>query len=115
MHEKLPAAGTARRTGTHSCDPVPLGIFLETVVHRQPSCCRFIRAMHGALATLTQLLASANLSDVTEAISLLICCDKFCIAGSERALRRMLPLVFAREQGTGPPMHHDFCCVPFGW
>lgn len=79
------------------------------------SCCRFIRAMQGALGTLTQLLASANLSDVTEAISLLICCDKFCIAGSEQALRRMLPLVFAREQGADPPMHLDCCCVLLGW
>jgi hypothetical protein len=55
--------------------------------------------MQGALATLTQLLASANLSDVTEAISLLICYDKFGIAGSKTTLRQMLPLIFAREQG----------------
>jgi len=61
--------------------------------------------MQGALGTLTQLLASANLSDVTEAISLLICYDKFGIAGSKTTLRQMLPLIFAREQGE-PARHH---------
>lgn len=61
--------------------------------------CRFIRAMQGAMGTLTQLLASSNLSDITEAISLLVCFDKFGIAGSKSALRKMLPLIFTREQG----------------
>jgi hypothetical protein len=68
--------------------------------------------MQGALGTLTQLLASANLSDVTEAISLLICCDKFGIAGSKATLRQMLPLIFAREQGR-PPMEPLTICELF--
>ena len=63
-------------------------------------CGSFIRAMQGALGVLTQLLASPNLSDVTEAISLLVCFDKFGIAGSKDTLRRMLPLIFTREQGS---------------
>lgn len=65
--------------------------------------CRFIRALSGALGTLTQLLASATLSDVTETIQLLICYDKFCIHGAGAVLRQMLPLVFSKEQGEGHP------------
>ena len=51
-----------------------------------------------------QLLASATLSDVTEAIALLTICRKFRITGADAALRRMLPLVFSREQGASPPL-----------
>ena len=68
--------------------------------------------MQGGLATVTQLLASSNLSDVTEAISLLICYDKFCIKGSKETLRQMLPLIFTREQGVSSLLSHHTLWLP---
>ena len=47
-----------------------------------------------------QLLASATLSDVTEALSLLACAVRFGVDGADAALRRALPLVFSREPGV---------------
>ena len=59
----------------------------------------FARALTAALPTVVQLLGSATLSDVTEALSLLVCARKFELDGAEAALRRVLPLAFSREQG----------------
>ena len=68
----------------------------------------FVRALARALPVLTQLLASATVSDVHDAITLLITFSKFGIAGAQDALRKMLPLVFSFDQGdrlTGIAMH----------
>ena len=62
----------------------------------------FVRSLAGALPVLTQLLASATVSDVHDAIALLITYSKFGIAGAQDALRKMLPLVFSFDQGD----HH---------
>ena len=78
-----------------------LGASLEAAV-------AFVRALAGALPVLTQLLASATVSDVHDAIALLITYSKFGIAGAQDALRKMLPLVFSFDQGdrlTGIAMH----------
>lgn len=60
----------------------------------------------GALPVLTQLLASSTATDVQEAIQLLTFCVKFDIAGSDAAARKMLPLIFGREQSAPPPRLH---------
>ena len=59
----------------------------------------FVRSLAGALPVLTQLLASATVSDVHDAIALLITYSKFGITGAQAALRKMLPLVFSFDQG----------------
>lgn len=79
--------------GSSKCDWLSLQLTDEFA-------CRFIRALSGSMSTLTQLLASPTLSDVTETVTLLVCCDKFGVTGSEAALRQMLPLIFSREQGA---------------
>ena len=43
---------------------------------------------------------SAAQSDVAEAIALLLAAARFGVAGAPAALRRMLPLVFSREQAV---------------
>ena len=68
----------------------------------------FAKAMSHALGTLGSLLGSATLSDVQEALALVITCRQFQVTGHEVLLRQMLPLVFAREQGT----RHLNCCDP---
>lgn len=45
---------------------------------------------------------SAAQSDVSEAITLLLAAARFEVAGAPAALRRMLPLVFSREQSACP-------------
>ncbi len=45
---------------------------------------------------------SAVQSDVSEAITLLLAAARFGVAGAPAALRRMLPLVFSREQSARP-------------
>ena len=60
----------------------------------------FARTLTAALPTAVQLLGSATLSDVSEALALLVCARKFELDGAEAALRRVLLLVFSREQGV---------------
>ncbi len=60
----------------------------------------FVRSLAGALPVLTQLLASATVSDVHDAIGLLITYSKFGITGAQDTLRKMLPLVFSFDQGS---------------
>lgn len=51
------------------------------------------------MPSLVQLLASSTVSDVQESIAMLLTCKQFEIAGAQEAIRRMLPLVFSRDQG----------------
>ncbi|KAG7674430.1 hypothetical protein Ndes2437B_g00695 [Nannochloris sp. 'desiccata'] len=60
----------------------------------------FARSLSGCMATLVQLLASSSVSDVQESIALLLTCKQFEIAGAPDAIRKMLPLVFARDQAV---------------
>jgi hypothetical protein len=48
---------------------------------------------------LLQLLASSSVSDVQESIAMLLTCKQFEVDGTGDTIRRMLPLVFAKEQG----------------
>ncbi|KAK9839654.1 hypothetical protein WJX81_003584 [Elliptochloris bilobata] len=72
----------------------------RTMVASLDAALAFTRAVSGALPLLTQLLASAAQSDVAEAITLLLAAARFGIEGAPAALRRMLPLVFSREQAV---------------
>lgn len=60
----------------------------------------FARSLSGCMPTLVQLLASSSVSDVQESIALLLTCKQFEIAGAPDAIRKMLPLVFARDQAV---------------
>jgi len=60
----------------------------------------FSAQLTAALPTVVQLLASATLSDVTEALATLVCAARFEVGGAEPALRRALLLVFSREAGV---------------
>lgn len=62
----------------------------------------YVRTLAGAVPVLTQLLASSTVSDVHDAIGLLISYSKFGIDGAQAALRKMLPLVFSLDQGNYP-------------
>ena len=73
---------------------------MRALVASLESALAFTRALAGAVPVLTQLLASATTSDVHDAIGLLISYAKFGVAGAPAALRKMLPLVFSREQGV---------------
>ena len=61
---------------------------------------RFGGCLREALGTIIQLLASATTTDVQEAVTLLMTFRQFQVDGTGQALRRMLPLVFSREQGA---------------
>ncbi|KAK9836505.1 hypothetical protein WJX74_001907 [Apatococcus lobatus] len=61
---------------------------------------RFGGCLREALGTIIQLLASATTTDVQEAVTLLMTFRQFQVDGTGQALRRMLPLVFSREQGV---------------
>ncbi|KAK9792029.1 hypothetical protein WJX73_005287 [Symbiochloris irregularis] len=60
----------------------------------------FAEMVGGMLSTLGNLLGSATLSDVQEALALVITCRQFQVTGAQALLRKMLALVFAREQGA---------------
>ena len=60
----------------------------------------FAATLTGALPAVVQLLASATLTDVTEALALLACARRFALDGADAALRQALPLVFSREPGV---------------
>ena len=73
---------------------------LRALVASLAAASSFAGALTTALPTVVQLLASATLSDVTEALSLLACAVRFGVDGADAALRRALPLVFSREPGV---------------
>jgi hypothetical protein len=59
----------------------------------------FAHSLAGCMPVLVQLLASSTVSDVQESIAMLLTCKQFDVAGAPGAIRKMLPLVFARDQG----------------
>lgn len=73
---------------------------LRTVVASLQTAVAFSRALAGAIPTLTQLLASSSLTDVQESIAMLMACRRFAIEGADATIRKMLPLIFSREQGA---------------
>lgn len=61
----------------------------------------FIRSVEGGLKTIYNMLRSKSITDVAEAVSLVITTIQFQIeAGSGFAVRKMLPLVLARENNV---------------
>jgi hypothetical protein len=70
---------------------------MRALVASLESALAFVKALTGALPMITQLLASSTVSDVHDAIGLLISYSKFGINGSQAALRKMLPLVFSAD------------------
>jgi hypothetical protein len=85
---------------------------MRALVASLESALAFTRALAGALPVLAQLLASATLSDVQDAIGAHIGLAKFGVAGAATGLRRMLPLVFSREQGESLFALSPTCLVP---
>ncbi|GAB4818223.1 hypothetical protein N2152v2_005269 [Parachlorella kessleri] len=73
---------------------------LQALVASLAMAVEFAQALTGAMALLTQLLASSTASDVQESIALLLTCKQFAVDGSAEAIRKMLPLVFSREQAV---------------
>lgn len=49
-----------------------------------------------------QLLASSTISDVQESIAMLLTCKQFEVDGAGATIRKMLPLIFAKDQGGRP-------------
>ena len=47
-----------------------------------------------------QLLASSTVSDVQESIAMLLTCKQFEVDGAPATIRKMLPLIFARDTGA---------------
>lgn len=46
-----------------------------------------------------QLLASSTISDVQESIAMLLTCKQFEVDGAGSTIRKMLPLIFSKDQG----------------
>lgn len=46
-----------------------------------------------------QLLASSSISDVQESIAMLLTCKQFEVDGAGSTIRKMLPLIFSKDQG----------------
>lgn len=67
----------------------------------------FSKALTACMPHLVNLLASSTTSDVQESISLLLTCKQFEIVGAPEAIRKMLTLIFARDQGK----HLIYCCL----
>lgn len=73
---------------------------LQALVASLELAVEFARSLAGCMPTLVQLLASSSVSDVQESIALLLTCKQFEVAGAPEAIRKMLPLVFARDQAV---------------
>ncbi|KAL4434047.1 hypothetical protein ABPG75_000488 [Micractinium tetrahymenae] len=58
----------------------------------------FSRDLTHCMPTITQLLASSTVSDVQESIAMLLACKQFEVDGAPDTIRRMLPLIFAKDQ-----------------
>ena len=58
----------------------------------------FSKSLTSSMPSLTNLLASSTVSDVQDSIALLLTCKQFEIAGAPEAIRKMLTLIFSREQ-----------------
>lgn len=60
----------------------------------------FSNAITSSMPSLVNLLASSTVSDVQDSIALLLTCKQFEIVGAPDAIRKMLTLVFARDQNV---------------
>ena len=60
----------------------------------------FSKSLTSSMPSLVNLLASSTVSDVQDSIALLLTCKQFEIAGAPEAIRKMLTLIFSREQNV---------------
>jgi len=60
----------------------------------------FSKQLTSSMPTLVNLLASSTVSDVQESIALLLTCKQFEVVGAPQAIRKMITLIFARDQGN---------------
>ncbi len=58
----------------------------------------FSKSLTASMPSLVNLLASSTVSDVQDSIALLLTCKQFEIVGAPEAIRKMLTLIFSREQ-----------------
>lgn len=60
----------------------------------------FSKSLTASMPSLVNLLASSTVSDVQDSIALLLTCKQFEIVGAPEAIRKMLTLIFSREQNV---------------
>ncbi len=60
----------------------------------------FSKSITSSMPSLVNLLASSTVSDVQDSIALLLTCKQFEIVGAPEAIRKMLTLIFARDQNV---------------
>ncbi|KAL4446838.1 hypothetical protein ABPG77_008082 [Micractinium sp. CCAP 211/92] len=58
----------------------------------------FSKDLTQCMPAITQLLASSTVSDVQESIAMLLTCKQFEVDGAPDTIRKMLPLIFAKDQ-----------------
>lgn len=71
---------------------------LQALVASLELAAEFSRSLTAAMPSLVNLLASSTVSDVQDSIALLLTCKQFEIVGAPEAIRKMLALIFSREQ-----------------
>ena len=72
---------------------------LQALVASLDMAVAFSEALTACMPAITQLLASSTISDVQESIAMLLTCKQFEVDGAGDTIRRMLPLIFAKDQG----------------
>lgn len=73
---------------------------LQALVASLELAVEFSKAITSSMPSLVNLLASSTVSDVQDSIALLLTCKQFEIAGAPEAIRKMLTLIFARDQNV---------------
>ncbi|XP_020579522.1 condensin complex subunit 1 [Phalaenopsis equestris] len=72
---------------------------------------QFSKCMASIMPILVQLLASSSVTDVENAILLLMRCRQFQIDGSDECLRKMLPLVFSQDKSIYEAVENAFISI----
>ena len=75
---------------------------LQALVASLAMAVTFSKAISACMPTITQLLASSTISDVQESIAMLLTCKQFEVDGAADTIRKMLPLIFSKDQGEAP-------------
>ena len=71
---------------------------LQALVASLELAVEFSKSITSSMPSLVNLLASSTVSDVQDSIALLLTCKQFEIVGATEAIRKMLTLIFARDQ-----------------
>ncbi|XP_028550454.1 condensin complex subunit 1 [Dendrobium catenatum] len=72
---------------------------------------QFSKCIASTMTILVQLLASSSVTDVENAILLLMRCRQFQIDGSDECLRKMLPLVFSQDKSIYEAVENAFVSI----